>query len=301
MADPILNGERTYYWNAERFEWPEPVGQQGGSWQMSWDPDKRGPCPEITEVKVRVDTRDDDGNPVHLGDTHDADELNDEYLLRLGGGRKYKLHLRHKGQSLPNSRVWVDLTGRAEPGALPGQRRREASPEREAPPPEPAGPSMEDVLKAGREAIESSLGETEPNERFILAMKLRALEDNAQFTRLHLEASKELLKAQFASQTQGHGPLLEALRAELAEMKAEMRAERDENAKLRAELEASKMTALRHELVAKGAIPADTPQSTGKADLLEMALPYLMNMAEPYLRQKLAAMAGPAAAVAAVG
>lgn len=300
MADPVLSGDGTFFWGAERFEWPEPVGHRGGAWQMSWDVDKRGVRPEITEVKVRVEVYDDDGNLVPLGDTHDADDLNEEYLLRLGGGRRYKLHLRHKGQSLPNSRVRVDLVGRAEPGALPGQRRREASPEREAPPPEPSGPSMEDVLRAGREAIESSLGETEPNERFILAMKLRALEDNASFTRLHLEASKELLKAQFAAQTNGHGPLLEALRAELAEMKSEMRAERDENAKLRAELEASKMASLRHELVAKGAIPADTPQGAGGSDLLALALPYLMNLAEPLLRQKIAAMAGPAA-VAAVG
>lgn len=303
MADPTLSGERTYFWNADRFVWPN---DEVKAWSMSWDSDKRGPMPEITDVKARVETPGDDGALVPLGDTFDS-EMGPDTLLKLGGGRKYKLHLRHKGQSLPHSRIWVDLTAQGDPLPLPGQRRREVEREREpAPPPEPAGPSSEDILKMGREPIASALGETEPDERFILGAKLKALDDQAEFNKLYLAATQELLKARENAQAAQTAPLLEALRAQVEELKEDLKRERAERLRVEAQSKELQFSALKAELVAAGKLPPEAREMQG-SKLVDTYGPMLFQMAMEYFGPRIlggasaVAANAPAAAVAAVG
>lgn len=303
MADPILSGERTYFWSGDRFVWPN---DEVKAWSMSWDPDKRGPMPEITDVKARVETPGDDGALVPLGDTFDS-ELTPDTLFRLGGGRKYKLHLRHKGQSLPHSRIWVDLSAQGEPLPLPGQRRREVEREREPPPPpEPSGPSIDDLLKMGREPIASALGEHDPDERITLGFKLKVLEDQAEFNREYLKATQELLKARENTQAAQTAPLLEALRAQVEELKADLKQERDARLRVEAQSKELQITALRNELVAAGKLPPEAREVQG-SKLVDTYGPMLFQMAMEYFGPRIlggasaVAASAPAAAVAAVG
>lgn len=302
MADPTLSGERTYFWNADRFVWPN---DEVKAWSMSWDADKRGPMPEITDVKVRVETPGEDGALVPLGDAFDS-EMGPETLLKLAGGRIYKLHLRHKGSSLPHSRCRVDLTAQGDPLPLPGQRRREVEREREpAPLPEPSGPSIDDVLKMGREPVASALGETEPDERITLGLKLKILEDQAEFNREYLKATQDLLKYRENAQAAQAAPLLEALRAQVEELKADLKQERDARLRVEAQSKELQITALRNELVAAGKLPPEAREAGG-SKLIDTYGPLLFQMLLEHAPRFLggasaAAASAPAAAVAAVG
>ena len=301
MSLPVFSGAGTHFWG-EEFQWQSG---QVSVWSMPWDEVRRGPQPQIADVRVRVETPGDDGGLVGLGDNFDA-ELTDEELFNLAGGRRYKLTLRYKGSTLPNSRVWRDLTAKGDPLPLPGQRRREVEREREpAPPPEPAGPSIDDVLKMGREPVASALGETEPDERITLGLKLKILEDQAEFNREYLKATQELLKHRENAQAAQTAPLLEALRAQVEELKADLKQERDARLRVEAQSKELQITALRNELVAAGKLPPEA-RAEGGSKFIDTYGPLLLEMLVQQVPRLLggasaAAASAPAAAVAAVG
>lgn len=232
--ETILSGAGTPFWG-DTFKWPN-TGEVA-FWRMVWD--RPGNVPDfIADIRVRVEYLDEEGDWQHLGDQFRTD-ITPQDVMALAGGREYRLHLRHVGNSLPRSSVRVDyrmetpegLRPEFPPPHEPKKRPRASSAKTPAPvaTAAPEGESLAAALMGGP-----------LSERTILLLALQQVqnqrEDNAQLQRASLELAKIGYQSQAASSRASADPeALALLKSELAEERARNRRLEDEVARLREE------------------------------------------------------------------
>lgn len=137
-------------------------------------------APDVLSCGVRIEYKTGPGvyEIVPPGDKYAPDEVNEDFLLKLGGGRCYRISLRKGGQTIPHSYLPFDLSGRCE--RIPFPHEREGREEREgrssstkAPSP-PIAQSAQDVLALGADPwaamIGASVAQMAPEHRLMFAL-----------------------------------------------------------------------------------------------------------------------------------
>lgn len=140
-------------------------------------------APDVLSCGVRIEHKVGPGvyEIVPPGDKYAPDEVNEDFLLKLGGGRCYRLSLRKGGQTIPHSYLTFDLTGRCEVVAFPHERDgREGRDGRSSPAKAPSPPiaqSAQDVLALGADPFAAMLGASvaamDPSMRLVVAFMYR--------------------------------------------------------------------------------------------------------------------------------
>ncbi|MFO0610662.1 MAG: hypothetical protein U0324_46300 [Polyangiales bacterium] len=155
-----------------------------------------GGAPKIEDCTVRVVATDDEGEAVLVRDDGGRERAFDpltafsdmqtaeETLFRLAGGRKYRISLRYKGDTIAGSGLIFDLRTRGDARTIPGQRPPavEGMP---APAPAPAStpapvqPASEALLM-GQSPIAALIGSSipgmDPASRLLVAFAFREAE-----------------------------------------------------------------------------------------------------------------------------
>lgn len=261
-------------------------------------------APDVLSCGVRIEHFSAPGVPeiVPPGDKYAPDEVNEQFLLALGGGRRYRLSLRKAGNTIPHSYLTFDLTGVADPIPFPHERSKAPEKPPEKPPAAPltdTGASA--VLRMGADPVAALIGSAIADiqdsgtklafalalDRGVRAESLR--QEQMQRDERLFQFMGGLISTAARGNTSGGGDALALLREQNADLRR-----RQEDADRRAADEAKRAREL--ELAAaRGSAPASSAPN-----------PFVMAAAQgfanglPGVMQKAVEMAGPDAARAVV-
>lgn len=134
-------------------------------------------APDVLSCTVRIEYQTGPGvyEIVPPGDKYAPDEVNEDFLLRLGGGRRYRVSLRKGGQTIPHSYLPFDLVGRCERVPFPHERSEGGAATKTAPAVASGPlPSSSEILALGNDPwgamIGASVAQMAPETRVMFAL-----------------------------------------------------------------------------------------------------------------------------------
>lgn len=136
-------------------------------------------APDVDDCRVRIESYVDGRGYVIVpaGDVYDPREVNEDFLTQLGGGRRWKISLRHRGSTLRKSSLYFDTTTTAERKPIPGEA--DARPSGATAPAAPVGATeAQNVLLLGNDSSAAMIGSavagmSDPMTRFAFGLLLR--------------------------------------------------------------------------------------------------------------------------------
>lgn len=147
-------------------------------------------APDVLSCTVRIEHQVGPGvyEIVPPGDKYAPDEVGEDFLLRLGGGRRYRLSLRKAGQTIPHSYLSFDLVGRCEKTPFPHERAEGGTATKTAPAAASGPlPSSSEILALGNDPWGAMIG---------ASVAQMAPEARVMFALLHRDAQRAELWAQ---------------------------------------------------------------------------------------------------------